>query len=87
MAMLIPDEVIAQSGMTEPEFRTEVACRLFGAGKLTLGRATRLAGISRTQFEEACGDRGIAVYRFDVGDLDGEAELRFRELDGGGQSR
>lgn len=62
MTLELPDDVFRRAGLSENEARIEIACRLFQAGKLTLGEAVRLAGVPRTEFEDECLKRKIAVY-------------------------
>jgi hypothetical protein len=57
MPLVIPDETLQLAGMDEREAKIEIACRLFDAGKLTIGHAARLADLSVAEFEQqlACG--------------------------------
>ena len=43
----IPDKIFQAARMSEHEFLQEVAIMLFEKEKLTLGQASRLAGISK----------------------------------------
>ena len=63
MPLLIPDEILQSAGMDEREARIEIACRLFGAAKLALWPAAKLAGLERVAFEEELLGRGIPIYR------------------------
>jgi predicted HTH domain antitoxin len=69
MTFSIPDEVVRESGLTEQELLVEIACRLFDADKLHLSAASRLAGLSRVEFEEALRTRKIPIYRPTIEDL------------------
>ena len=69
MTLTIPDELIRRTGLTEQEIRSELACRLFDAGKVRFHEAMRLANMDRVQFECALRQRGIAIYRPTVEDL------------------
>ncbi len=69
MPLNIPDEFLTAAGLNETEARIEIACRLFDAGKLSLRNATRLARLSRTQFESELLDRRIPLHRFSDDDL------------------
>jgi predicted HTH domain antitoxin len=74
--VIISDETLVQTGMTEREAIIEIACRLFDAGKLHLWLAAKLAGLSRLEFEKQLSDRQIAINRPTVEDLAEEmAEL------------
>jgi predicted HTH domain antitoxin len=46
MSLVIPDEILQATGMSEAELRQEIAVLLFQKEKLTLGQASRLAGIN-----------------------------------------
>lgn len=65
MPVTITDEMLESAGLSEAEARLEIACRLFGAGRLSLPEATRWAGISRTEFEAALLARGLPLVLID----------------------
>ena len=57
MSVLIPDEVLEAAHMSEEELQREVAVMLFERGKLTMGQASRLAGMPRLQFQHLLASR------------------------------
>ena len=63
MPLVISDAELQEARLNEREAKVEFACRLFGAEKLTLWSAAKLAGLSRVAFEEELRQRGIAAYR------------------------
>jgi predicted HTH domain antitoxin len=63
MPLTIPDQLLNEAGLSEPEARVEIACRLYDAGKLTMPQATRWAEISRTQLEAALLERHLPLVR------------------------
>jgi predicted HTH domain antitoxin len=63
MTITIPDDILAQAGLTERDALIEFACRLYDADRLTKPAAARLAGLDRVGFEIELRKRGIAVYR------------------------
>ena len=63
MPIVIPDEILQQTGLTEREFRIEIACRLFDIEKLYLWPAAKLAGLSRMEMEHELAKRDIPIYR------------------------
>ena len=65
MPVTIPDQLLAEAGLSERDAKVEIACRLYDAGKLTMPQATRLAEISRTDFEAALLERGLPLLRLD----------------------
>jgi len=78
MSVVIPDEVLHTAHMTASEFMQEVAILLYSKEKLTLGQASRLAGLSQLQFQFLLASRKIPVH-YDVADF--EADLKtLREM-------
>lgn len=62
MSVIIPNDVLQATRMTEDELRQEIAVLLFQKEKLTLGQASRLAGMSRLQFQHLLASRQIPVH-------------------------
>jgi predicted HTH domain antitoxin len=73
MSVTIPDEVLTAARMSEDEFRQEVAVMLFERRKLTMGQASRLAGLPRIQFQHLLASRQIPVH-YDVADFEADLE-------------
>ena len=69
MPVVIPDETLKAAGLTERDALVEIACLLYDAGKLALWPAAKLAGLTRSKFEEELMSRRIPVYRPTVQDL------------------
>jgi len=69
MPLTIPDDLLAEAGLTQRDARIEIACRLYDAGRLTMPAATGWTGLSRTEFEAELLSRGIAVSRPTAEDL------------------
>lgn len=42
-----------------PEYKTDIAVEMFKEGKVSLGRAAEIAGMSRESFKEVLEERGI----------------------------
>jgi len=64
MPLVIPDDILRAANMNEQQAKIEIACRLFDAGKLTLGHAARMAELSDEAFENELHVRGIPRYRY-----------------------
>jgi predicted HTH domain antitoxin len=64
MPLIISDESLKAAGLTEQEAKVEIACRLFDAGKLTIGHASRMANLSELEFETELERRGLPRYRY-----------------------
>ena len=73
MSVVIPDEVLYAIHMTADELMQEVAILLYQKEKLTLGQASRLAGVSQFQFQFLLASRRIPVH-YDVAEF--EADLK-----------
>ena len=64
MPLVISDEALQAAGLSEQEAKLEIACRWFDAGRLTVGHAARLAGLTEIEFESQLELRGIPRYRY-----------------------
>jgi predicted HTH domain antitoxin len=73
MIVEIPDQIIKQSGLSAEEILLKVALVFFQEEKLTLGQASRLAGLHQFEFQKELAKRGIPVH---YGQEDFENDLR-----------
>ena len=62
MSVIISDEWLHAAQMSEAELRLELAIWLYQQGRLTLALASRLAGLTRLQFQRALSERGIPLH-------------------------
>ncbi len=69
MNIVVPDEILTITRMTEAEMRQEIAVMLFQKEKLTLAQASRFAGINRLAFQHLLASRQIPVH-YDVEDFE-----------------
>jgi predicted HTH domain antitoxin len=69
MSQIVPEDILQAAGMSEEELRQEIAVLLFQRDKLTLARASRLAGMGRLQFPHLLASRQIPVH-YDESDFD-----------------
>lgn len=69
MSLVISDEFLKASQMSESELKLEIAIMLFQQQRLSLGKASELAQMNRFQFEQILKDRNIPAYTYDVEDL------------------
>ncbi len=51
-----------------------IAARLYEKGKLTIGQAAELAGLSKNSFMEVLANYGVSVFNFSDSDLDQDIE-------------
>jgi predicted HTH domain antitoxin len=62
MSIVVPDEILTATRMTEAEMRQEIAVMLFQKEKLTLAQASRFAGIHRIAFQHLLASRHIPMH-------------------------
>jgi len=60
--LTIPDDVAEAAHMSGPEAAQELALTLFGQERLTIGQASRLAGLSQRAFQQLLGARKIPIH-------------------------
>lgn len=68
MSLLISDQIVQASGLSENELLVEIVMMLFQQEKISLGKASELLGIHRMQFQKLMSDRGICVH-YDVAEF------------------
>ncbi len=73
MIVEIPDQVITQSGLSAKDILLKVALILFQEEKLTLGQASKLAGLHQFEFQKELAKREIPVH---YGEEDYERDLQ-----------
>ncbi len=78
MGLVIPDEILQATHMSAIELKQEIAVLLFQKEKLTLGQASRFAGISQLQFQHLLASRQIPVH-YDVAEFEEDLKT-LREL-------
>ena len=78
MELVVPDEVVAQTGCSPRELLFGLAVGLVLDGRLTLGCAAGLAGLSKIAFLEELGRRRIPM-PYDEQDLEAD-RLTLREV-------
>jgi predicted HTH domain antitoxin len=69
MGLIIPDEILQATRMSEAEFKQEMAILLFQKEKLTLGQASQFAEMSQLHFQHLLASRQIPVH-YDVAEFE-----------------
>lgn len=69
MQLTLPDDAIRQTGLTDQQYRIEVAAVLYQNDLVTLRGASAMAGIPELELCDVFIKRGIALY-YDVDDLE-----------------
>jgi len=64
MAVLIdiPEDVLDSARLSVAELKTELAVWLYASGRLSLGKARELAGLSLWQFRQLLASRGVSPH-------------------------
>jgi predicted HTH domain antitoxin len=65
MPLLISDEMLSQTGLSERQAKIEIACRLYAASQLSMPSATQWTGLSRVEFEQELLARDLPLVRVD----------------------
>lgn len=62
MIVDIPDHVLRQAGVSSSDLLLKIALLLFQEEKLTLGQASKLAGLHQFQFQKELSARDIPIH-------------------------
>ena len=74
MNLLIPDDILRASRLSERELKMEIAGMLFEKATLTLGQASRLAAMDNLEFQHLLASRRIPVH-YDVADFEQDLKI------------
>ncbi len=61
-ALVVSDEIVKASGLSEDELLLEIVVLLFKLDKISLGKAAELLKMPQIRFQRLIGDRGICVH-------------------------
>ncbi len=73
MSLLISDELVHASGLSEAELLQELVLLLFQREKLTLGKASRILGMTQLEFQALLASRDLYIH-YNVEDLHEDVE-------------
>lgn len=68
MSLVLSDDIVRASGLSEHELFLEIVLMLFRQDKISLGKASELLGLHRMQFQKLLSDRGICIH-YDVAEF------------------
>ncbi|MFP5270030.1 UPF0175 family protein [Coleofasciculus sp.] len=68
MSIVISEDIVKASGLSEQELIIELVLLLFQQEKISLGKAAELLNISQVRFQKFLSDRGINIH-YDVEEL------------------
>jgi predicted HTH domain antitoxin len=69
MALVIEDELIRQTNLTEQELRVQIAILLFEKNILSFGQAYRMSGLNVLDFQQLLGKQKIPMH-YEVEDFE-----------------
>ncbi len=61
MTLTIPDEVLSSAHISSDELLVDLACYLYDKQRMSIGKATRLSGLNRIEFQKALAARDIYI--------------------------
>jgi len=73
MSLLISDELIQASGLSEAELLEELVLMLFQQEKITLGSASRFLRMTQLEFQALLADKNLCIH-YDVDELQEDVE-------------
>ena len=73
MTIEISDQLLEKSGLTREELLLELAIILFQRESITLGQASKIAGIHQFEFQKELAKRKIPIH-YDVEDFEKDLE-------------
>ncbi|UAJ73919.1 UPF0175 family protein [Synechocystis sp. PCC 7339] len=79
MSLVISDEILKASGLTEFDLLLEIVILLFQQDKISLGKASELLGINQIRLQRLLGDRRICVH-YDVAEF--QEDLQYLQKKG-----
>ncbi|MEH2417145.1 UPF0175 family protein [Nostoc sp.] len=68
MSVVIPDDILQSTKMTEDELRLEIAIMLYKQEKISSGKARAWTGPTVIEFQHELAKRGLCI-NYDVEDL------------------
>jgi predicted HTH domain antitoxin len=69
----LPDTLTQTDNFTQTDWMREIAIALFQQERITLSRASKIAGIDLMEFQKLIADRGICVH-YDVEEFDQDVQ-------------
>lgn len=73
MSLVISDEIVKASGLSEDELLLELVLLLFQQDKISLGKAAELLKVPQIRFQRLIADRNICVH-YDVAEFQEDIE-------------
>jgi predicted HTH domain antitoxin len=80
MVLMMSEEEIRKTGMTETQLKLEIAIHFFSIGAFTLGQAASFCSLNQAEMMEILGTRKIPMH-YTVEDLDYDYQNIVQERD------
>lgn len=68
MSVVIPDDILQASGLSEKELLQEIVLVLFQQKRISIGKASNLLGMNLIQFQHLLASRDLCIH-YDLEDL------------------
>jgi predicted HTH domain antitoxin len=62
MSLVIPDELVQASGLSEDELLQELVLLLFQRENISLGKASRILGLTQIEFQALLADHNLCIH-------------------------
>jgi predicted HTH domain antitoxin len=62
MSLVIPDDLVRASGLTEDELLQELVLLLFQRENISLGKASRILGLTQLEFQALLADHNLSIH-------------------------
>ncbi len=73
MSIVIPDEIVRASQMSEGDLKLEIAIMLYKQEKISSGKACQWLGLNLIEFRRELGKRELTI-NYDVEDFEADLE-------------
>ena len=71
--MIVAEELLSLTGMTEQQLRQQLALWLYAKGKLSMGRAVKFAQVNRAEFMDLMAKNNV-VLNYSIDDLESDMQ-------------
>lgn len=73
MSVVIPDDILKATSMTEDELKLEIAIMLYKQEKISSGKVRVWTGLSVIEFQQELSKRGLSI-NYDVEDFQADIQ-------------
>jgi len=73
MSLVIPNDILQATNMTEDELKLEIAIMLYKQEKISSGKVRAWTGLSVIEFQHELGKRGLSI-NYDVEDFQSDIQ-------------